>query len=91
MAKQRLNDTSALTSRTMDANECHTVTTRKLDNGGYLINRTSYNHGTGKSTSNEEYSESPPLMPERGISPGNPSPDQGNALRECMNYMKDGE
>ena len=62
---RRLNDTAALTQRPLEMGVEHTVSTRKVGDG-YVTRTSSYNEATGKCTSTEQLSKTPPkIIPPR--------------------------
>lgn len=88
--KRRLNDTASIVEKPLEGNECHSISTRKIDNG-YLTCTNYYNSRTGESRSAEKFTPEAPRIKPPTSRGGNVSPDQGNPLRGCMDYMRDGE
>lgn len=89
-AKKRLNDTSALVGRPLEPGESHSICTEKIDNG-YLTRVSTYNPATGENREAKKFSETPPQIEAPTGKPGNPAPDQGNPLRDTMDYLSDKE
>ena len=87
MAKPRLNDTVAITAKPLDANESHSICTRKIDNG-YITRTSYYNEGTGESRSAEKFTKTAPkITPPRADGRQGASPDSPSSLRETVEYL----
>jgi hypothetical protein len=79
MAKQRLNDTVALTTRPLEGNECRTISTEKVGMG-YVVTETYSNSSTG------EYRCKKSLT---GVPPRITGPDNDGGLKGAMTYLND--
>ena len=87
MARTRLNSTTPLAGRPLEANESRSVSTRKID-GGYIV-RTSYcNEATGEYRSREEFTKTPPKVGSLRSAESRGEDKTGSlGLADTMNYL----
>lgn len=87
MTKRRLNDTSAIATRSSGVGADHSISTRKIDNG-YVVSESSFNPATGEFKRSESFQAEAPK-----VIPGKVEKDDsaGGGLRDTMNYLSDGE